>query len=112
LLRRLAASCYDRRRAVVGLWVLLFASVIGLSAAAGGEFDNAFDLPGSESQDAFDLLEDGGFTGLAGSTVQAVIETDQGVDNRSVQAGVERFLGAVEAEVPDVEVVSPYEQGG
>jgi RND superfamily putative drug exporter len=111
-LRRLASFCYRRRRAVVGAWVVLLAALVGLSSAAGGEFDNAFDLPGSESQDAADLLEDGGFDGRAGSTIHAVVEADRGVDDPEVRERFEAFLAAVRLEVPDVEVVSPYERGG
>ncbi len=112
LLRRLAALCYRRRRAVVGSWVLLLIVLVGLSGAAAGEFDNDFDLPGSESQEAVDVLQDGGFDSLAGITIQAVVVADQGVDDRAVRAGVEDFLAGVESEVPHVEVVSPYEPEG
>lgn len=55
LLRRLAGLCYHRRRSVLAAWVVLL-TLTGLAGAAAGEFDNNFDLPGSESQDVFNLL--------------------------------------------------------
>jgi RND superfamily putative drug exporter len=61
LLRQLAAGCYRRRRMVVAAWVVAVIAVSAIAGAAAGEFDNEFGLPGSESQEAFDLLEESGF---------------------------------------------------
>ena len=61
MLRRLAHTCYHRRRIVLVTWLIL---LIGLSApakSAGGAFNDDFRLPGSESQEAFDLLKAKGF---------------------------------------------------
>ena len=111
-LRRLAEGCYRRRRLVLAAWVVL---VVGLSAVAGaaaGEFDNEFGLPGSESQEAFDRLEDGGFGDRAGATVQLVVEADAGVADPSVREPFEAVLAEIDASVDDVEVLSPYAAGG
>jgi len=111
-LRRLAEGCYRRRRLVLASWVLL---VIGLSAVAGtaaGEFNNEFDLPGSESQEAFDRLEVGGFGDRAGATIQLVVEAEAGVDDPSVREPFEAVLAEISSGVDDAQVISPYGTGG
>ena len=57
-MRTLAAWCHDRRRTVIGLWVAAFFISAGLWATAAGEFVNNFNLPGTESQRAYDLLKE------------------------------------------------------
>jgi putative drug exporter of the RND superfamily len=111
LLRRLADLCYRRRRAVVGIWVLFLVGLLASAGVAGGEFDNNFDLPGSESQDAFDLLESSGFADRGGSPIQLVVEADAGVDDPAVRSAVEAVLDEIASTVDDVEIVSPYEPG-
>jgi RND superfamily putative drug exporter len=112
LLRRLATRCYRRRRSVLGAWVLLVVALVGIAGTAAGEFDNNFDLPGSESQDAFDLLEERGFADRAGTTIQVVVDAAAGVDDPAVRAGFEALLADIAERVDDVEVVSPYAPGG
>src|SRR5688500_13440802 len=65
-LQRLAEGCYRRRRVVLAVWLLLVIGLSALGGAAAGELDNEFGLPGSESQEAFDRLEQGGFGDRAG----------------------------------------------
>ena len=112
LLRRLAEGCYRRRRFVLAGWVLI---VIGLSAVAGagaGEFDNEFGLPGSEAQEAFDRLEEGGFGDRAGATVQLVVHAEAGIEDPAVRRALEAVLAEIASDVEDAQVVSPYEPGG
>ncbi|HUP75825.1 MAG TPA: MMPL family transporter [Acidimicrobiales bacterium] len=111
LLRRLADLCYRRRRAVVGGWVILLVGLLVAAGAAAGEFDNDFDLPGSESQDAFDLLEASGFADRSGSSIQVVVKADAGVNEASVRLGFEALLADIAGRLDDAEVVSPYEPG-
>jgi RND superfamily putative drug exporter len=112
LLRRLADRCYRRRRIVVGMWIVLLVALSAVAGAAAGEFDNEFGLPGSESQKAFDLLEESGFADRAGATVQLVVQSDNGVDRPAVRTGFEGVLADVGAHVEDAQVLSPYGQGG
>jgi len=55
MLRRLARSCYQRRRRVLVAWLLLVVVVTGVSKLGGGKDATNFSLPGTESQRAFDL---------------------------------------------------------
>jgi RND superfamily putative drug exporter len=43
---------------VLGVWLILAASVFMLNSSKGGEFDESFSLPGAESQRAADALEE------------------------------------------------------
>jgi putative drug exporter of the RND superfamily len=112
MLRRLADGCYRRRRLVVSGWVLLVVAVSVMAGAAAGEFDNEFGLPGSESQEAFNLLEDSGFGDRAGATIQLVVESDAGIDDPAVRRGFQSLLDQIGSGVADAQVVSPYQPGG
>jgi RND superfamily putative drug exporter len=112
MLQRLARTTYRRRWLVLGGWVVLLVGLFALVSGAGGDYRTSFDLPGSESQEAFDLLEERGFSDRAGERGQIVFEVDQGVDDPEVQAAMEELFADVEAEVEAVSVVSPYAEEG
>ena len=111
MLRRLAHTCYHRRRIVVAAWIVLLIGLSGLAQTAGGAFNDDFRLPGSESQDAFDLLQEKGFENRSGFGGQVVVEAPQGVDQPAVRQRLEQLFAAIEREVPATNVVSPYEPG-
>jgi RND superfamily putative drug exporter len=110
-MRSIARFCYRRRRLVLGGWVLLLAGILGVSTAFAGEFSTEFKLPGSESQEALDLLEESGIDERAGIQGQVVFEAQQGVDDPGVRSAIEGLLTKIDSEVEDVEVVSPYDDG-
>jgi RND superfamily putative drug exporter len=113
MLQRLARVTYRRRRRVLVGWVLLLIGLIGLNETAGGEFLDDFTLPGSESQQAADLLRASGFGNRAGANGQVVFRADQGVDDPAVRQAMTALFAELEAGIPDTEVVSPYDpQGG
>jgi RND superfamily putative drug exporter len=111
-MRRLARTAYRRRRSVLVGWLVLLVAVFALSQSAGGVFENEFALSGSESSEAFDVLEEHGFDDRAGFSGQIVFEAEQGVDDPPVQDAMEGLFAEVEETVPDVEVVSPYDSAG
>jgi RND superfamily putative drug exporter len=111
-MRRVALFSYRRRRSVLIGWIVLLVAVFALSQTAGGVFRNELGLSGSESSDAFDLLEERGFADRAGFSGQIVFEAEQGVDDPAVRGAMEGLFAEVEATVPDVEVVSPYSPAG
>ena len=111
-LRRLARTCYSRRRIVLGGWVLGLIAVLAVAGAASGTFEDDFKLPGSESQAAVDLLESGGFSTRAGFQGQLVIAAGGGVSDPAVRQPVEALLTRIAAEVPDVTVAGPYDERG
>ena len=56
-LYRLGAWAFARRRAVVALWLVVLAAVVGAAFAVGGKENDKFSVPGTESQQAQELLE-------------------------------------------------------
>jgi RND superfamily putative drug exporter len=86
--------------------------MLTLGIALAGESNTDFSLPGTESQQAADLLEaaNGGEDPFA--TGQVVIATDPAIDggvhNPQVQTLVEDLFEDIAAEVPSGEIDSPY----
>ena len=56
MLQRLARFSYRRRRWVLAGWILLLIATFALASTLNGAFKTEFKLPGTESQQAFDLL--------------------------------------------------------
>jgi RND superfamily putative drug exporter len=108
MLVRLGRRCFRRRRLVFATWIVV---VIGLgvaAATAGGSTTTVFDVPGTESQRAFDLLS-ARFPERAGDTAEVVWHSQQGIKRRHVQRRVEALLGRVARLDHVVSVLSPYE---
>ena len=58
LLHRLGRAAYRRRALFSAAWVVVLGVVIALFLTIGGEFDDEFTIPGSESQAALDQLRE------------------------------------------------------
>jgi RND superfamily putative drug exporter len=106
-LARFAGWCHDRRRLVLGLWLL---AVIGFSVAgqaAGGSLLKTFDLPGSDAAKAFTILgrdfDRPGDTGQLVWTVEGGSPTD--ADVRGV---VQPVLDRIARQPHVAEVTSPF----
>jgi RND superfamily putative drug exporter len=112
-MKSIAQFCYRRRRYVLAGWVALLVGLFAASTAFGQEFTTEFKLPGSESQDAIDLLEESGVAERTGIQGQVVFEADQGVDDQAVRESMESLFAEIDShpEIEGVEVVSPYEEG-
>jgi RND superfamily putative drug exporter len=111
LLQALARFCYRHRWRVLGAWVILLVGLFALNSSFGGKFLDEFDLPGSESQDAVDLLEEHGFDNRAGVTGQVVFKADD-VNDPAVMRGMEDLFDEVAEVTAPSEVVSPYSAEG
>ncbi len=111
MLRRLAHTCYHRRRIVLVSWLVLLIGLSALAKSAGGAFNDDFRLPGSESQAAFDLLKAKGFQNRSGFGGQVVVSAPQGVNQPLVRQRLEQLFAAIEREVPAAKIVSPYTPG-
>jgi putative drug exporter of the RND superfamily len=111
MLQRLARACYRRRWAVLGAWVVLLVGLYGLNSAVGGKFLDDFDLPGSESQEAVDVLEEHGFSSRAGINGQIVFQADD-VNDPAVRRSMEGLFAEMEDVIAPGEIVSPYGDEG
>jgi putative drug exporter of the RND superfamily len=111
MLERLARWCYRHRWQTVILWVLLLVGSITLMNVAGGEYSADFSLPGSEAQEAFDLLEEK-FPARSGDAATIVYRADAGVTDPDVRQTMEGVFAQVATLDHVVEVTSPYGEQG
>jgi uncharacterized membrane protein YdfJ with MMPL/SSD domain len=109
-LYRLGGWAYRRRRRVLAAWILVVALVGAAAATFGGQTDNSFTVPGTESQRAQDLLEKK-FPGAGGASARVVYKAPEGESlddprhRAAVMESVERARHADEVTA----VVDPYE---
>ena len=110
LLYRLGRACFRRRGLVSAAWAAVLAVVVALLVTVGGQFDDAFTIPGSESQTALDQLREAS-PAAAGASAQLVFIAPEGqsvVAPQYVQA-IGRTLAAA-GEVDQVgAVLDPFQ---
>jgi RND superfamily putative drug exporter len=111
MLPRLARFSYRRRRWVLGGWIVLLVATFALASGLNGAFKTEFRLPGTESQQAFDLLAKSSFKNRQ-VQAQIVFAANQGVKDPAIQQEMEGLFTEVEQKVADVEVASPYVADG
>src|SRR5262245_4851250 len=111
-LYRLGGWAYDRRRRVVAVWLVALALVFGAAAAFSGKTTNEFSVPGTESQQAQDLLEKK-FPGAGSGTARMVFAAPEGqsLKDKQNQAAVEASLDKARHADRVSTVVDPYEAG-
>ena len=97
-------------RVLAGALALIVALGI-VSNTLGGAFVDRFSIPGTESQQAFDLLSDR-FPQQAGDTATVVIRSTDDFDAPETEAAVQELIAELSA-LPDVaSVSSPYDTPG
>ncbi|MFN2388602.1 MAG: MMPL family transporter [Actinomycetota bacterium] len=111
MLERLARWSYGHRWTMVGIWVAVLVGMNVLSGAVGGDYSNEFSLPGTESQEAFDLLSDR-FPERSGDTADIAVKADDGVAAPAVRRRLEAFFETIERFDHVQGVQSPYARGG
>jgi putative drug exporter of the RND superfamily len=105
MLRRLVTWSYDRRRRVVALWVAALVAASVLAGVAGGDNETDFTVPGSNSAEAVELLQER-FPRFAGGTVDVVYTADGGVASPQVTDRVAGLADRI-AEVDHVIATEP-----
>ena len=108
LLYRLGHFSVRNRRKVLGGWLIGLILVAVAGQVAGGETSTEFSIPGTESQEAIDLLEER-FPAQAGDAVRVVIASEDGAPlDPSQLAGFSRELSGL----PEVlDATDPTESG-
>ena len=110
-MRSLAAWCHDRHRTVIGLWVAAFVIFAVLWATAAGQFVNNFNLPGTESQRAYDLLRDK-FPQQAGDTASVVFAVKDGaVLDAANRPEIEKVVAEIKKSPEVLAVGDPFAEG-
>jgi RND superfamily putative drug exporter len=103
MLDRLARSCYRRRRLVLVAWAVALVLVSVLSKSAGGKDTTNFSLPGTESQQALNLLK-ARFPARSGDTA-AIVFAAPGA------GGVDAVRGRITAAVAAAQRANPHISG-
>jgi RND superfamily putative drug exporter len=108
-LYRLGGWAFDNKRKVLVAWLLVLGLVIAGAASFSGQFSTKFEVPGTESQRAQDLLHDK-YPGAGGASARVMYQAPEGeqlTDPQSKAAVMESVARASKAE--DVAaVVDPY----
>jgi RND superfamily putative drug exporter len=94
MLRRLVTWSYDRRRRVVVLWIAALVAASVLAGAAGGDSKFDFTVPGSDSAEAVELLQER-FPRFAGGTVDVVYTAEDGVTDAVTAARIDALAGDI-----------------
>jgi putative drug exporter of the RND superfamily len=108
VLQRVADLCYRHRwRTLIG-WVVLLVGINVIAGGVGSSFSQTFNLPNTDSQKAFDLL-DQKFPARAGETAMAVFRANASVDDPATRASIDQVVNELR-QVPDVVAVrSPFD---
>ncbi|WP_207938940.1 MMPL family transporter [Actinomadura darangshiensis] len=105
---RIAGLAHRRRWLALILWVAVLGGVWGVASVTGDDYRNDFSLPGTESQQAADLLEQHG-AARAGDTIEIVLHDAGGLRRPGVEQRVTAMLDDVVG-LPKVgQVRSPYQ---
>ncbi|MFH8610753.1 MMPL family transporter [Streptomyces sp. NPDC018029] len=97
-LYKLGRLAFRRRRYVALLWVGLMAGAIFAASAAPAAPEDSFSMPGTESQKAFDRLEERFPDASAdGASARVVIRAPEGekIDSAKPKAEVEKMVAAI-----------------
>lgn len=111
LLYRLGRFSFRRARLVIVAWLLAFVAAIGGGVALGGQTDETFTIPGTESQVALDQLN-ALFPAVAGASAQAVVVAPEG--SAVTDAGIRSQIADLERALADVDgvdsVLGPFDE--
>lgn len=111
LLYRLGRFSFLRPWRVVGVWFILLAALLGGGIALGGQSQESFVIPGTESQEALDRLE-AVFPEVAGASAEAVYVAPKGASasDPAYLAAIER-MGTAIARIDGISsVTTPFDK--
>ncbi|MDZ7727668.1 MAG: MMPL family transporter [Dehalococcoidia bacterium] len=108
LFERWASFAVRRRGLVLIAWVAIVAALLGAGSAFGGTFSDNFSVPGTEAQEAIDILE-ADFPAQSGGTSVIVVRADEGIQDPDVRASLEDLFAEVASLDGIAAVTSPYD---
>lgn len=111
MVARIGRWCHENRWRAVGLWLASILVLVAGALTVGNGFDAEQSIPGSETEDGFEVLDeyfDGVGNGLSG---QIVFTTEQGVDDPAVVEAMSAMFAAA-TELEFVTVASPFDGRG
>jgi RND superfamily putative drug exporter len=111
LLYRLGKASYHRWGRVIVAWVVALLAVLGAGLTIGGQTEEAFDIPGSESQEAFERLE-AVFPSFAGASAQVVLVAPEGerLDSPANRDVILELSATIEGQPGVANVTTPFDE--
>ena len=111
LLYRLGRFSFRRPWRVIGVWFLLLVAILGGGVALGGQSQESFVIPGTESQNALDRLQ-AVFPEVAGASAEAVYLAPDGasVSAPAYRAAIENMARAMKKVDGINSVTTPFDQ--
>ena len=111
LLYRLGRFSFRRAWLVIGAWLLALAAILGGGFALGGQMQESFVIPGTESQSALDRLESV-FPQVSGASAQVVSVAPDGASVSD--AGYRKAIEEMAAEIRGIDginsVITPFDE--
>jgi RND superfamily putative drug exporter len=109
---KLTRFCIDHRLAVFVAWLVLAIGTTMIAGAVGRNYATDFSLPGTQSQQALNLLKKE-FKAQAGDVDTIVYHVSRGtIDDPAVRSAMTRVFSEVASEPHVVSVLSPYTSRG
>jgi RND superfamily putative drug exporter len=104
----LGRACVRHRWRTIGAWILSAVILIGLSSSVGGELGNGIEVPGLDSTEAFQLLEEALPDG-AGVSANVVVQATDGatLDSAGNQADIDALVAAFDSMEETTQVIAP-----
>lgn len=92
LLYSLARAAFQHRWRTAGIWLLILGALGGIGLASHSSFVNEFEIPGAQSQQAFDRLKST-FPEVAGTGAAVIVVAPPGhtVQDPAIKAGIARI---------------------
>jgi RND superfamily putative drug exporter len=111
-LYRVGGWTFEHRVKALGAWIAVLAVVVACAAAFSGPTNDEFTVPGTESQQAQDLLEQK-FPEASGATARVVYAAPEGqtLTDAANRDAVEASLAQTAKAADVMRIVDPYESG-
>src|ERR1700749_1451936 len=112
LLYRTGCWCYGHRRWVLAAWGLVIAVLAVLAISLKQSTTDSFSIPGTESQQALDLLNQK-FPGTGGAQAQVVfsVRAPESLTDATERQAVEATVSELRTLPQVVNVTDPYQAG-
>jgi putative drug exporter of the RND superfamily len=107
MLTRLVRGCAEHPRRTMAAWLVLVIAILGIKAAWGGRYVNNTTIPGSEAQQATDLLE-AKFPEVSGDAARIVFASDTPLTDSAGRQAVEAASEAARGVPGVISVGDPY----
>lgn len=111
LLHRIGRFAYRKGWLVIVAWVIALAALLGTGIGLGGQMQESFAIPGTESQDAIDQLA-AVFPQTAGASARAVVEAPDGasVEDAPYRDAITDMESALEDVDGVASVLGPFDE--